>query len=53
MKKTLGALIAQADRTGEAVLTAVYDLDELFAERLNWGLFRDRRPDCYGAIAGV
>ena len=48
-----GALIAQADRTGEAVLTAVYDLDELFAERLNWGLFRDRRPDCYGAIAGV
>ena len=48
-----GALIAQADRSGEAVLTATYDLDALFAERLNWGLFRDRRPDCYGAIAGV
>ena len=48
-----GAILAQADRSGEAVLTATYDLDALFAERLNWGLFRDRRPDCYGAIAGV
>ena len=48
-----GAVIAQAERTGEAVLTAEYDLDELFTERLSWGLFRDRRPDCYGTIAGV
>ena len=48
-----GAVIAQAERTGEAVLTAKYDLDELFTERLSWGLFRDRRPDCYGTIAGV
>ena len=48
-----GALTAQAGRTGEAVLTATYDLDALLQERLIWGLFRDRRPDCYGAIAGV
>ena len=46
-----GAVIAQAERTGEAVLTAKYDLDELFTERLSWGLFRDRRPDCYRTIS--
>ena len=30
-----GAVIALAERTGEAVLTAEYDLDELFTERLS------------------
>ena len=24
--------------------------DELAAKRLEWGLFRDRRPKCYGKI---
>ena len=27
-------------------------LDELDARRLEWGLFRDRRPECYGIISG-
>lgn len=42
-----GAVVEQAPRTGETVLTATYDLDALAADRLSWGLFRDRRPDRY------
>ena len=26
------------------------DLDQLAEDRLSWGLFRDRRPECYGKI---
>lgn len=47
-----GELLAAASREQEEVLTAEYDLDELLAKRLEWGLFRDRRPECYGMIAG-
>ncbi|MBO5524652.1 MAG: N-carbamoylputrescine amidase [Roseburia sp.] len=47
-----GELLAAASREQEEVLTAEYDLDELLAKRLEWGLFRDRRPECYGLIAG-
>lgn len=47
-----GELLAAASREQEEVLTAEYDLDELMAKRLEWGLFRDRRPECYGLIAG-
>ncbi len=46
-----GALLAEAGRSGESILTAAFDLEELRRERLNWGLFRDRRPECYGRIA--
>jgi N-carbamoylputrescine amidase len=42
-----GAMVAEADRTGEAVLCATFDLDALRATRSAWGLFRDRRPDLY------
>ncbi|WP_332238436.1 N-carbamoylputrescine amidase [Sporolactobacillus sp. KGMB 08714] len=45
-----GNKIAEADRETEAVLVAEFDLDRLQAQRLDWGLFRDRRPDLYGAI---
>lgn len=45
-----GAIVAEAGRTDEAVLMHTYDLSEIAAERLNWGLFRDRRPQCYGDI---
>ena len=42
------------DETGELKKTASreYDLDELAAKRLEWGLFRDRRPEMYRIIAG-
>lgn len=46
-----GELIASAGREQEEILYAEYDLPELFAKRLEWGLFRDRRPECYGKIA--
>ena len=42
-----GAKVAEADRGGEAVLTATFDLDVLDTARHAWGLFRDRRPDLY------
>jgi N-carbamoylputrescine amidase len=45
-----GALVRQAERTGEAVLTATFDLDELRNYRTAWGVFRDRRPDLYGPL---
>jgi len=45
-----GALLCQADREGDAVLTAELDLSKIDTARLEWGLFRDRRPDCYLAI---
>lgn len=46
-----GALAAEAGREGEAVLTASFDRAALRAERAAWGLFRDRRPELYGALA--
>jgi N-carbamoylputrescine amidase len=46
-----GALAAESSRDGEAVLTASFDRAALRAERAAWGLFRDRRPELYGALA--
>ena len=45
-----GALLAAAGRDGEAVLCASFDLDALSEKRLEWGLYRDRRPACYTDI---
>lgn len=45
-----GDIIADAGREEETFISAGFDLDEINAERLNWGLFRDRRPECYGDI---
>ena len=46
-----GEKIAEADRTSETVLTATFDLDAIERQRWGWGLFRDRRPELYGAVA--
>jgi N-carbamoylputrescine amidase len=46
-----GALLAKAPRDGEAVIAAAIDMDAAAALRRTWGLFRDRRPDCYRALA--
>ena len=48
-----GAVLAQADRDGDTVLTASYDFAANRQARLEWGLFRDRRPECYGAICDL
>jgi N-carbamoylputrescine amidase len=45
-----GNKIAEANRTEETVLVAEFDLDQLQSQRIEWGIFRDRRPDLYGAI---
>ena len=42
-----GEIIAEASRDEEAVISAEFDLDEVFENRLGWGIFRDRRPHCY------
>ncbi len=42
-----GAVVEQAPPSGDAAITASFDLDHLAARRASWGLFRDRRPDLY------
>lgn len=46
-----GQKVAEAGREEEAVLTAEFDLDQLETQRIEWGIFRDRRPDLYRVIA--
>lgn len=45
-----GALVQEADRSSECVLSHTFDLDALAVERASWGIFRDRRPEVYGAL---
>jgi N-carbamoylputrescine amidase len=45
-----GNKVKEAGRTEEAVLTAEFDLDLLEVQRIEWGIFRDRRPDLYKPI---
>lgn len=45
-----GELLESAGREKEEILVQRFDLDELQQKRLEWGLFRDRRPDCYKKI---
>ena len=42
-----GELKEQASRDGDAVITAAFDLAAVERARLDWGLFRDRRPERY------
>lgn len=46
----LGEVIATAGRSGDAILTAHYDLTRLAAARAAWGVFRDRRPALYAPL---
>ena len=46
-----GELVASAPREGEAVLIASFDRQDLADNRAAWGMFRDRRPELYGALA--
>jgi len=48
----LGELVSVAGREEETVLCASFDLDAIAENRLGWGFFRDRRPDCYSSITG-
>ena len=45
-----GAKVAEAGRTGEAVLLHAFDLDAIRRDRQSFGFFRDRRPEMYAAL---
>lgn len=46
-----GNKVAEAGRAEETVLVAEFDLEQLEMQRLEWGIFRDRRPDLYRIIS--
>jgi N-carbamoylputrescine amidase len=48
-----GAIVADAGRDQEAVITATFDLDRIRTNRAEFGLFRDRRPDLYGSLLSL
>jgi len=45
-----GAMLVEADRESQDIITAELDLEKIRKERVAWGLFRDRRPDLYGNL---
>lgn len=45
-----GGLVAECGRGEHGIITAEFDLDALALKRRAWGVFRDRRPDCYGVL---
>ena len=45
-----GEKVAEMDRTEEGVRLASFDLDDIRDLRRSWGVFRDRRPELYGAL---
>jgi N-carbamoylputrescine amidase len=45
-----GDIVAELGRDEEGVVCARFDLDDIARMRASWGLFRDRRPDLYGAL---
>ncbi|WP_025691803.1 N-carbamoylputrescine amidase [Paenibacillus zanthoxyli] len=46
-----GNKVAEAGRDEETVLVGEFDLDALETLRIEWGIFRDRRPELYRLIA--
>ncbi len=50
MTDETGEILEGASRDAEEILIHTYDFDEIAVNRLSWGLFRDRRPECYGDI---
>ena len=46
-----GNKVVEAGRSEETVIVAEFDLEQLEKQRLEWGIFRDRRPDLYRIIS--
>ncbi|EEW24701.1 N-carbamoylputrescine amidase [Rhodobacter ferrooxidans] len=46
-----GQLLAKASRDAEEIVLAKLDLDAIARLRATWGIFRDRRPETYAAVA--
>ncbi len=51
MTDAQGEIVEDAPRTGDTILYHEYDFVEIARDRMSWGLFRDRRPECYGIIS--
>jgi N-carbamoylputrescine amidase len=49
----MGAKVEEAPEEGDAVLTHTFDLAAVAQLRDNWFVFRDRRPDLYGALTSL
>ncbi|HBF68860.1 MAG TPA: N-carbamoylputrescine amidase [Firmicutes bacterium] len=45
-----GEVVEELNRTEEGYKIHEFDLDEINKERISWGVFRDRRPECYKEI---
>jgi N-carbamoylputrescine amidase len=45
-----GNKVETADRSSQSILTHSFNLAEIKSYRETWGVYRDRRPDLYGAI---
>ncbi len=45
-----GGIVQSASRDKEEVILHEFDLEEIEKNRQSWGVFRDRRPDCYFTI---
>ncbi len=45
-----GQVQAQLDRAHEGIILAEFDTRQIEIERRAWGIFRDRRPECYGTL---
>lgn len=45
-----GEVLEELNRTEEGFKIHEFDLDEINKERVSWGVFRDRRPECYKEI---
>ncbi len=46
-----GQIQARASRDQTEVITTTFDMDQIADLRASWGVFRDRRPETYGALA--
>ncbi len=51
MTDETGNILCEAGRTEDAIIYAEYDFGEIRKKRMEWGIFRDRRPECYGGIS--
>ncbi len=49
----MGEKVSEAGEEGDAVLTHAFDLEAVAALRDNWFVFRDRRPELYGALGSL
>ena len=49
----MGAKVAEAGEEGDAVLKYTFDLNAVAQLRDNWFVFRDRRPELYGALVSL